>query len=503
MIQEKCRGVQRAVNLRKKEQVWLARIFGELVAVEDSRVFRDQTAPGRPRVLAQKCGNRNGRFLVLEEYNDRGRCGSIFVPEGRDRQGGTAESGGGSGESSGKALTVMGDHAASGSVIKCLSVAGGKAKYVGEGSNCCAGCVSVGGRGQLLDYLEKLQVELFKCIGNLKLCNCCLQHGRQEDSGLEMLEATKEAQEINFDLNKGPEETLWTVVGKKQRRNKEKGLLPRPNSSWVSGRNGFGPVEPRKEARVHEGSSSGLMARLGHTGRSHSREKEAFDQPVFSTGEARTMTVVESPAVSLAVEVSATGAVGVGKDVSATSAQMDVTPDGVVTTREVEAPVGATASVEASTAGVGVITQGISVYRRREGKESTLEKGIVSSTAEGDSELCETGDKPFCVPLMSGLLEEDASRDGSAPEISGCGALLLVPLGESSTWSHDSGDTSEVLTVPVGVVPEELEVPAVVESEVLEVDLPLTMAVSNVVGLSSDGQEKLKEECFKQILAMG
>jgi phage terminase large subunit GpA-like protein len=24
---------------------------------------------------------------VLEEYNDRGRCGSIFVPEGRDRQG--------------------------------------------------------------------------------------------------------------------------------------------------------------------------------------------------------------------------------------------------------------------------------------------------------------------------------------------------------------------------------------------------------------------------------
>jgi hypothetical protein len=86
-IQEKRRGVQRAVNLRKKEQVWLARIFSELVAVEDSRVFSDQTAPGHPRVLAQKCGNRNGRFLVLEEYNDRGRCGSIFVPEGRDRQG--------------------------------------------------------------------------------------------------------------------------------------------------------------------------------------------------------------------------------------------------------------------------------------------------------------------------------------------------------------------------------------------------------------------------------
>jgi hypothetical protein len=55
--------------------------------VEDSRVFRDQTVLGLPRLLAQKCGNRNGRLLVLEEYNDRGKCGYIFVPEGRDRQG--------------------------------------------------------------------------------------------------------------------------------------------------------------------------------------------------------------------------------------------------------------------------------------------------------------------------------------------------------------------------------------------------------------------------------
>ena len=86
-IQEKRRGVQRAINLRKKEQVWIARTFGELVAVEDSRVFRDQSLPGFPRVLAQKCGNKNGRFLVIEEYNGRGKCGSIFVPEGRNRQG--------------------------------------------------------------------------------------------------------------------------------------------------------------------------------------------------------------------------------------------------------------------------------------------------------------------------------------------------------------------------------------------------------------------------------
>jgi hypothetical protein len=79
--------VQRAVNLRKKEQVWLAKIFGELIAVEDSWVFRDSSVPGFPRVLAQKCENRNGWFLVLEEYNGRGKCGSIFVPKGRNRQG--------------------------------------------------------------------------------------------------------------------------------------------------------------------------------------------------------------------------------------------------------------------------------------------------------------------------------------------------------------------------------------------------------------------------------
>jgi hypothetical protein len=64
-IQERRNGVQWVVNLRKKEQVWLARIFGELIAVEDSWVFRDSFVPGFLRVLAQKCGNRNGRFLVL------------------------------------------------------------------------------------------------------------------------------------------------------------------------------------------------------------------------------------------------------------------------------------------------------------------------------------------------------------------------------------------------------------------------------------------------------
>jgi hypothetical protein len=54
--------------------------------VEDSRVFKDSSVLGFPRVLAQKCGNRNKRFLVLKEYNGREKYGSIFGWEGKDRQ---------------------------------------------------------------------------------------------------------------------------------------------------------------------------------------------------------------------------------------------------------------------------------------------------------------------------------------------------------------------------------------------------------------------------------
>ena len=300
-IQERRRGVQRAVNLRKKEQVWLARTFGELVAVEDSQVFRDQTAPGRPRVLAQKCGNRNGRFLVLEEYNDRGKCRPIFVPEGRDRQGWNRfieelryviQPSAHSWEipmekrryseelldttkeerrnpvaipanSQGKDLKVMGDHAFSGSANKCLSVQG-KEKYVREASFCCAGCVSVGGRGHLLEYLEALPVEFSKCIGKLKSCYC-LQHCGQEGNGPKTQEATKEAHISTLEMDKGLEENNWAVKEKKQRRIKEKGLLPRPNSSWVAGRTGFGPVGSRKatDSSLHKGGTFGLSASLG------------------------------------------------------------------------------------------------------------------------------------------------------------------------------------------------------------------------------------------------
>jgi hypothetical protein len=86
-FQERCRGLLRSVRLSNQESVWLLDIFDELVAAKDSRVFKDQSKPGFPCVLAQHCFNRHGDFLVIEEYNDRERCGSVLIPNGRLQKG--------------------------------------------------------------------------------------------------------------------------------------------------------------------------------------------------------------------------------------------------------------------------------------------------------------------------------------------------------------------------------------------------------------------------------
>ena len=319
-IHERRRGVQQAVNLRKKEQVWLVRIFGELVAVEDSWVFKDQTVPGFPQVLAQKCGNRNGRFLVIEEYNGRGKCGSIFVPKGRNRQGwnqfveelrnvlqfsahnweipknkrrysevlcDTMKEGlekllvilanfqAIPTNSKGKAMAVLakcqgndlivkGDLSSSDST-KCLSVAKGKEKIMGEDVSCCVGCLAVGGRDFLIQQLEALHVEISKYLGQLKICKCYTQQCGQGDAGPRMLEITKEAQVLSMDLDKGLDEILWSIKEKKKRNGK--GLLSRLNSSWVAGRTGFRLVGSKKvsDSNGHEWGLLGLSASQGQT----------------------------------------------------------------------------------------------------------------------------------------------------------------------------------------------------------------------------------------------
>jgi hypothetical protein len=86
-IKERSKGLLRFVHLDSKESTWLLNIFDELMAVKDSRVFRDQSVKGYLRILAQHCFNRYGDFLAIEEYEGRARWGSVLILEGRLRKG--------------------------------------------------------------------------------------------------------------------------------------------------------------------------------------------------------------------------------------------------------------------------------------------------------------------------------------------------------------------------------------------------------------------------------
>jgi hypothetical protein len=78
---------QRSIFVLRDELDWLARKGKELVAVENSEVFWDPSRAAYPRIIAQKCSNRHGNFLLLEEFDGRSKCGSIRIPEGRYGEG--------------------------------------------------------------------------------------------------------------------------------------------------------------------------------------------------------------------------------------------------------------------------------------------------------------------------------------------------------------------------------------------------------------------------------
>ena len=84
---ERSNGKQHSIFLKKDEVVWLVHIVEEMVAVESSEVFWDQSRAGYPRVFAQRPSNRHGSFLTVEEFDGRRRCGNVIIPEGRVGQG--------------------------------------------------------------------------------------------------------------------------------------------------------------------------------------------------------------------------------------------------------------------------------------------------------------------------------------------------------------------------------------------------------------------------------
>ena len=86
-IVEKSKKKQRSIFIQRDELAWLVGAVEAAVDRETSEVFWDQSRAGYPRLIAQKCSNRHGRFLTIEEFDGRRCIGTILIPEGRYGQG--------------------------------------------------------------------------------------------------------------------------------------------------------------------------------------------------------------------------------------------------------------------------------------------------------------------------------------------------------------------------------------------------------------------------------
>jgi hypothetical protein len=84
---ERSNKINKSIFLQRAEVAWLDRIADKLVAVNTAEVFWDPSRAKYPRVMAQKCANRHGKFLLIEEFDGRRRSGSIMIPEGWRGQG--------------------------------------------------------------------------------------------------------------------------------------------------------------------------------------------------------------------------------------------------------------------------------------------------------------------------------------------------------------------------------------------------------------------------------
>jgi hypothetical protein len=86
-IVEKSNKRQRSIFIQRDELAWLMGAVKATVDREMSEVFWDQSRACYPRLIIQKCSNRHGRFLTIEEFDGRRRIGNILIPEGRYGQG--------------------------------------------------------------------------------------------------------------------------------------------------------------------------------------------------------------------------------------------------------------------------------------------------------------------------------------------------------------------------------------------------------------------------------
>jgi hypothetical protein len=86
-IVERSNKKQRSVFIQRDEVAWLVGSVEALMNVGTFEVFWDQSRAGYQRIIVQKCANRHGHFLTIEEFDGRRRCGNILIPEGRRGQG--------------------------------------------------------------------------------------------------------------------------------------------------------------------------------------------------------------------------------------------------------------------------------------------------------------------------------------------------------------------------------------------------------------------------------
>jgi hypothetical protein len=86
-IFERSNKKQKSVFIQRDEVAWLVGSVEALMNVGTFEVFWDQSRAGFQRIIVQKCANRHGHFLTIEEFDGRRRCGNILIPEGRHGQG--------------------------------------------------------------------------------------------------------------------------------------------------------------------------------------------------------------------------------------------------------------------------------------------------------------------------------------------------------------------------------------------------------------------------------
>jgi hypothetical protein len=86
-IIERSHSKRRSIFVQRNELAWLMKTVEEVVDVETHEVFWDQSRARYPRIIVQKCSNRHGRFLTIEEFEGRRKIGTILILEGRYGQG--------------------------------------------------------------------------------------------------------------------------------------------------------------------------------------------------------------------------------------------------------------------------------------------------------------------------------------------------------------------------------------------------------------------------------